>query len=198
MTTPDEWNNRGPAGEDSPTERFIEGQRQKLEDASEEEVYDAMLKPLQDDGWDNRELQGKVVDEPALTEQQSLDDLIEECLAQAPSLVTHEELAEYKRRAQACLEAAKQEAIKIKYDVNAQGIFIGDAERAIGADRLYWSYVEQFVADYDNYSLDYIKGNMPYAGFGKVGIHKMLARADQYAHERIAYLSSTKHQEGQG
>lgn len=77
------------------------------------------------------------------------------------------------------------------YDANRQGswIFIGDGARLNNLDDLYWSYVmEQIAKFYDNYTLDYCKHNMKFAGFGKVGIHKMLAQADQIAKERIAHL----------
>jgi len=33
------------------------------------------------------------------SKQESLDEIIEECLAQIPAIVTHEELADYKKRA---------------------------------------------------------------------------------------------------
>lgn len=90
----------------------------------------------------------------------------------------------------------KQEEVeRAKYDVNRLGthIFIGDADTIRNLDDLYWSYVAQYVADnsatYDSYKLDYLKKNMEYASFHKVGIHKLLARADQYAKERITQLT---------
>jgi len=64
-------------------------------------------------------------------------------------------------------------------------------------DDLYWSYVTEYCAKQDPYrpdspfaKTDYLKRNMPYASFSGVGIHKLLARADQHAKERIAKLGT--------
>ena len=116
---------------------------------------------------------------------------------------------EYAREAIESLLAAhyaalEQEAVlraRIEgYDVNRQGswIFIGDKARLDNLDELYWSYVmEQIAKDsgyYDHYTLDYCKRNMAFAGFDKVGIHILLARADQIAKERIADLTNQLNQ----
>ena len=87
------------------------------------------------------------------------------------------------------------------YDSNRLGswVFIGDKARLDNLDDLYWSYVMEEVARSDpravengTYNPNYIKKNMEYASFGGVGLIKMLARADQYAKERIAQLKSDK------
>lgn len=88
------------------------------------------------------------------------------------------------------------------YDPNRLGtyIFVGDSERLKTLDDLYWSYVMEFTSDYNasrpftkdatpEAELTYIKRNMEIASFSKVGLHKMLARADQRAKERLAQLS---------
>ena len=88
----------------------------------------------------------------------------------------------------------------LPYDPNRLGhyVFVGDRDRIKTLDDLYWSYVMEVVAEHDpyavstgNYSLEYIKKNMKSASFGSVGIHKILARADQRAKERI--VAPTKH-----
>lgn len=82
------------------------------------------------------------------------------------------------------------------YDPNRLGswIFIGDNARLKNLDDLYWSYVVEYVeknsADYDHYELDYLIKNMGYAGFDKVGIHHLLADADQNARKRIQTLQA--------
>lgn len=87
------------------------------------------------------------------------------------------------------------------YDVNRMGswVFIGDNKVLQNLDDLYWSYVMEQVAndsaEYDKYTLEYCKMNMEYAGFDKVGIHKMLARADQIAKERLATLKQSQKEE---
>jgi len=84
------------------------------------------------------------------------------------------------------------------YDPDRLGswVFVGDAAHLKNLDELYWSYVMEHVASnsasYDHYALEYCKKNMEYAGFDQVGIHKTLARADQYARERIAELKGDK------
>lgn len=92
-------------------------------------------------------------------------------------------------------------ARKQGYDPNMLGswIFMGDAARLQNLDDLYWSYVMEIVAEHDpyavqtgNYSLEYIKKNMKSASFGSVGIHKILARADQRAKEQIEALKRGK------
>ena len=89
-----------------------------------------------------------------------------------------------------CLEEQKE-----GYDIDRLGswVFVGDNARLTNLDELYWSYVMEEVArdsaSYDHYELDYCKRNMEFAGFDKVGIHKLLARADQRAKERIAKLT---------
>ena len=88
-----------------------------------------------------------------------------------------------------------------RYDVNRLGtyVFVGDADKLKTLDDLYWSYVCEFISDYNGNrpftksgkpedELRYIKSNMEVAGFDKVGLHKMLARANQRAKERIAAL----------
>lgn len=91
------------------------------------------------------------------------------------------------------------EGRKEGYDHNLLGswIFIGDNARLNNLDGLYWSYVQEFVAKDNPYreepyeKMEYIKKTMPYASFSKVGIFKLLARADQNAKERIAELRKT-------
>lgn len=89
-------------------------------------------------------------------------------------------------------ELVTAEVERAKHDPNRQGhyIFVGDVDYLQNIDDLYWSYVMEAVArdsaEYDHYKLEYVKRNMQYASFDKVGIHKMLARADQYARECIA------------
>jgi hypothetical protein len=104
---------------------------------------------------------------------------------------------EYARKALLEWDAAQVAAARTSgYDPNRQGswVFIGDGARLENLDDLYWSYVMEEVArdssPYDHLSLKYCKGNMKYAGFDKVGIHKLLARADQYAKERLAHLTT--------
>jgi hypothetical protein len=91
------------------------------------------------------------------------------------------------------------EARKEGYDPNRLGswIFVGDNARLENLDGLYWSYVQEFVANDNPHreepyeKMDYIKKTMPHASFSKVGIFKLLARADQRAKERIAELKAT-------
>lgn len=88
-----------------------------------------------------------------------------------------------------------------RYDTNRLGtyVFIGDNDRLKNLDDLYWSYVEEYVAantaDYDHYKLDYLKGNMEYAGFDEVGIRKLLATANQRAKERLEQLQQPDKEE---
>lgn len=87
-----------------------------------------------------------------------------------------------------------------KYDTNRLGswVFIGDIDKLNNLDDLYWSYVQEFVANDNPHreesyeKMDYIKKTMPYASFSSVGIFKLLARADQRAKERIATLEKLK------
>lgn len=92
------------------------------------------------------------------------------------------------------IKRSEVQKIRQGYDPNRLGswVFIGDNARLENLDDLYWSYVMEVVAEHDpysvqngNYSLDYIKKNMKSASFGSVGIHKILARADQRAKERL-------------
>ena len=85
------------------------------------------------------------------------------------------------------------------YDPNMLGswIFIGDNARLQNLDDLYWSYVIEFMSEYDRWSASHdkryvesIKSDMPLASFGSVGQQKALAYADQRARERLAALQA--------
>lgn len=99
----------------------------------------------------------------------------------------------------ALIHTHDMEVRKSHYDYNMKGswIFIGDIDKLNSLNDLYWSYVMEVVAEADPravergiYSIDYIKNNMKHASWGSVGIHKILARADQRAKERIAELKA--------
>lgn len=97
------------------------------------------------------------------------------------------------------IEAERREARKQGYDPHLLGswVFIGDNARLSNLDDLYWSYVTEYMAEQDPHrpdsiygNTDYLKKNMASAGFNKVGLHKLLAKADQRARDRIAELET--------
>jgi hypothetical protein len=102
-----------------------------------------------------------------------------------------------------CIAEARAAIVKYeaeaRYDPNRLGtyVFVGDADKLKNFDDLYWSYVLEYMAEYDPYTAshqknweEFIKSKMRYASFGEVGIFKQLARADQRAKERIAQLAA--------
>lgn len=85
------------------------------------------------------------------------------------------------------------------YDTNRLGtyVFVGDRDRVENLDDLYWSYVSEYMSDYNGHrpytrsgkpkdELKYLKDNMEYASFNSVGLRLTLARANQYAKQRLA------------
>ena len=129
------------------------------------------------------------------------DNRIEDPIRAVFNKIALNEVERYKYVQELELYCHKQviEARKEGYDHNLLGswIFIGDNARLNNLDDLYWSYVQEFVAKDNPYrkepyeKMEYIKKTMPYASFSKVGIFKLLARADQNAKERIAKLRKT-------
>lgn len=127
--------------------------------------------------------------------QEQLDQLL--CLSCRKIGFGEQIMQLIKFREQHIVSEAREEG----YDVNRMGswVFIGDNKVLQNLDDLYWSYVMEQIAndsaEYDKYTLEYCKMNMEYAGFDKVGIHKMLARADQRAKERLATLKQSQKEE---
>lgn len=150
-----------------------------------------------------------------LTEQQHINRFIDTYFGDVPfddasrERVVKKFAKEIAARSTAAHRKTLEEAGNVKYDSDRLGywVFIGASDRIKALDDLYWSYVMEQVVEplrpftkehtYES-ELAFIKTRMKRANFSEVGLELQLARADQYAKERIAHLEPKSAEEKHG